>query len=78
VLTEPERDEAQRLFAEHGYTQPLRIAHVTSEDERIFVVTPATLATLLATLAAQLQQALHRKVWIVGEGPAWADTEPLR
>jgi hypothetical protein len=78
VLTEPERDEAQRLFAEHGHTQPLRVARVTSEDERIFVVTPATLATLPATLTAQLQQALHRKVWIVGEGPAWADTEPLR
>lgn len=74
MLTEPERDEAQRLFAEHGYTQPLRVARVTGDDERIFVVTPDA----LATLSAQLQQALHRKVWIVGEAPAWADTEPLR
>ena len=78
MLTEPERDEAQRLFAEHGYTQPLRVARVTSDDERIFALTPDALATLPATLAAQLQQALHRKVWIVGEGPALADTEPLR
>jgi hypothetical protein len=78
VITEPEREEAQQLFANHGYAQPLRIARVTSDDERIFVVAAEVLATLPAALTAELQQALHRKVWIVGEGPAWADTEPLR
>jgi hypothetical protein len=78
VITEPEREEAQRLFANHGYAQPLRVARVTSDDEPIFVVAAEVLATLPATLTAELQQALHRKVWIVGEGPAWADTEPLR
>ena len=77
MLTQPEHDETQRLFANHGYTQPLRVAPLTSDDERIFVVAPNTLATLPVTLAAELQQALHRKVWIVGEGPAWADTKPL-
>jgi hypothetical protein len=75
VLTEPKRDEAQRLFAERGYTPPLRVAAVTSDDEWIFVVTSDTLP---ATLTAALQQPLHRKVWIVGQGKPWADTEPLR
>jgi hypothetical protein len=62
VITEPEREEAQQLFANHGYAQPLRIARVTSDDERIFVVTAEVLATLPAALTAELQQALHRKV----------------
>jgi hypothetical protein len=77
VLTDPERAEAQRLFAEHGYAQPLKVARVTSDDERIFVVAADAVTTLPAALTAELQQALHRKVWIVGEGPPWNDTEPL-
>jgi len=28
-------------------------------------------------LTADLQQAFGRKVWIVAEGPAWPETEPL-
>jgi phosphoglycolate phosphatase-like HAD superfamily hydrolase len=79
VLTDDERDEAQRLFAKHGFSQPLRVARITSEDERVFVVPPDALAALPEpALTAELQQALGRKVWIVGASSARADTQPLR
>jgi hypothetical protein len=79
VLTDSERDAAARLFAEHGFDEPLVVARVTSEDERIFVVPDDALAKLPEQrLTTDLQRALGRKVWIVGTSPAWADTEPLR
>ena len=79
MLTEGERDAAARLFAEHGFDQPLVVARVTSDDERIFVVPAEALAKLSEQkLVIELQQALGRKVWIVSANATWADTEPLR
>lgn len=79
MLTYDQRLEAARLFAMHGYSQPLVVARVVSDDERIFVVPAGVLAKLPErTLTIGLQQALHRKVWIVSASSSWADTEPLR
>jgi hypothetical protein len=77
VLSDSQMDEVERLFRRAGYDRPLRIARVTSEDERVFVVDEHALTRLPHDLAANLQQALGRKVWIVA-GPGWDDTEPLR
>ncbi len=78
MLTDDQRRDAERLFRAHGYDEPLRIAPVTSEDERIFVVPSEVLAVLPERdLTAELQQALGRKVWICAEGTAWSHTEPL-
>jgi hypothetical protein len=79
VLSDQQRNETARLFAKHGFDGALRVARVTSDDERIFVVPPEALSTLpQLTLTTELQQTLGRKVWIVAAGPEWADTEPLR
>jgi hypothetical protein len=65
MLTDPEAAEAVRLFASHGYDGPLRVARVTDETERAFVLPDGVLASLLdaTALVIQLQEALHRKVW---------------
>ena len=78
MLTEEEKTAAERLFGAAGYGRPLRIARLLGDDERVFVVESDVLARLpVATLTAELQKALGRKVWITA-GPAWTDTEPLR
>jgi hypothetical protein len=79
VLTDAERDAAARLFAEYGFDQPLVVARVTSDDERIFVVPAEALAKLPGQrLTIELQQALGRKVWMVSANATWTDTEQLR
>jgi len=80
MRSDPEAAEARRLFASHGYDGPVRVAKVTDETERVFVLPDGVLASLRNTteLVIALQEALHRKVWIVGDSPAWSeDTEPL-
>ncbi len=78
MLSAEQREEAHRLFRAHGYEEPLRVARITSEDERIFVIAPAALnAVPLETLTRELQAALGRKVWIVPEGSGWSDTQEL-
>jgi hypothetical protein len=81
VLSDDERATVARLFESHGYGGPLRIARVRSEDERVFVLPDGMLARLkdARALERDLQAALHRKVQIVGDSPAWSDqAEPLR
>ena len=82
MLTGDQRAAAERLFRAHGYEGPLRIARLTAltgDDERVFVVPAVVLASLPeGALTVELQQVLGRKVWLVADGPAWADTEPLR
>jgi hypothetical protein len=80
MLSDPEAAESVRLFASHGYDGPLRVAKVTDETERVFVLPDGLLASLrdATALVIALQEALHRKIWIVGDSPAWSeDTEPL-
>jgi hypothetical protein len=77
VLTDDQRHAAERLFRVAGYDPPLRVARIVSEDERVFVVDSNAVATLPVSLAADLQLALGRKVWIVPSSPEWSDTEPL-
>jgi len=79
VLTDDQRRKAEQLFLAHGYDGELRIARLVGDDERIFVVPTAVLASLPErSLSAELQQALGRKVWIVDEAKGWSETEPLR
>ena len=82
MLTDEQRTQAEQIFRAHGYDGPLRIARLTGltgDDERIFVVPAVVMAALPEqALAADLQEAFGRKVWIVSEGPAWPETEPLR
>ena len=82
MLTDEQREQAEQIFGAHGYDGPLRVARptaLTGDDERIFVVPGVVLAALPErALSAELQKALGRKVWIVAEGPAWPETEPLR
>jgi len=81
VLTDEQREQARQIFRARGYDGPLRIGRLTAlagDDERIFVVPGVVLAALPEpALTADLQQAFGRKVWIVAEGPAWPETEPL-
>jgi len=53
-----------------GYEGPLRIAPVTSDDERFFLLEPEDLASLRdkRTLEQVLGQLLGRKVWRCGAG----------
>jgi hypothetical protein len=38
VLTDHERAAAERIFRAHGYDEPLRIATLIGDDERVFVI----------------------------------------
>jgi hypothetical protein len=78
VLSREQIEEAARLFAQAGYREPLQTWPVTSDDERIFVVAEAALAGLPPHLIQELQDALHRKVWIVPPRKADPSPEPLR
>jgi hypothetical protein len=78
VLTDSERERARQIFEAHGYGQPLRIARVTSEEERVFLVPPSALVTLPErTLVTELVAALGRKVYLRAEGTEWGASEPL-
>lgn len=77
MISPSERQAVERLFREAGYTDELFVAPVTSEDERVFVVTPGTEVAGRRDLEARLQSALGRKVWIVEQSAAWANREPL-
>lgn len=78
MLTDDQRRAAEAVFRAHGYDEPLRVAPVTSEDERIFLMPADALAALPErTLTIELQQAIGRKVWLTEETPRWGDPEPL-
>jgi hypothetical protein len=78
-LNPSKQQEVEGLFAAHGYDGRLKIAQVTSEDERIFVLARDALDSLsdVNVLLISLQEVLRRKVWIVDESPAWADVVPF-
>jgi hypothetical protein len=81
VLSDDERADVARLFASHGYDGPLRVARVLSEDEQAIVLPDGVLAKLRDAHGLQkaVAGAIHRKVLIIGDSPAWSeDTEPLR
>ncbi len=78
MLSESQREAAKRIFATHGYTDTLRVAQVQSEDERVFLIPASALATLSeGALAAELQTALGRKVWIVADDGTWGPPDGL-
>lgn len=54
-------------FSLAGYDGDLRTLPITSEDERIFVLSQSAVLALrdIRTLEQVLQQVLGRKVWIV-------------
>jgi hypothetical protein len=67
-------------FVLAGYHGPLVIAPVTSDDERIFVLSPDDFGGLSGRVevAQALQEILRRKVWIVEQSASWPATEPFR
>lgn len=75
-----QRTAVVNAFALAGYHGPLRIAPVTSGDERVFVLPPDDFAALTDRLALEqvLSQLLDRKVWIVEQSAiSWLTTEPF-
>jgi hypothetical protein len=78
VISPEQRHEVERLFREAGYGEPVTIAPVTSEDERVFVLTPGSGLAGRRDLEAALQAALSRKVWTVDQSESWPNREPLR
>lgn len=77
MITPSQREAVERLFREAGYGGELRIAPVTSEDERIFLVPPGSDVAGHRELETALQAALSRKVWVVEQSEAWPDREGL-
>jgi hypothetical protein len=77
VIAQAQRREVERLFREAGYTEPVTVAPPTSDDERIFVLTPGSGLIGRRDLEADLQAALSRKVWIVEQSDSWPSREPL-
>lgn len=80
MFTIGQRTAVANAFALAGYHGQIRIAPVTSEDERIFVLPSETFAALtnVHALAQILQQLLDRKVWIVEQSASWPMTESFR
>jgi hypothetical protein len=79
VLSDEQRSGARRLFASHGYVGELTVARLTGTDELIFVLDGPDIDALTEgdALAAELQELLRRKVWIVPSSESWNDTEPF-
>jgi membrane carboxypeptidase/penicillin-binding protein PbpC len=77
ALSGDQIERAHAAFAAHGYADPLRVAPVTSDDERVFIISPDAAVINHEALARDLQDILHRKVWIVASSPEWSESEPL-
>ncbi len=79
MLDEAQRSAAEEIFQRYGYGEPLVVARILSEDERVFVLPEAVFARLPQhAIVPALQSALGRKVWLVIANDTWGDTEPLR
>jgi hypothetical protein len=78
VISPEQRREVERLFRAAGYAEPVAVAPVTSDDERVFVLTPGSGLIGRRDLEAALQAALGRKVWIVEESDSWPNRESLQ
>ncbi|HUO69305.1 MAG TPA: hypothetical protein VMU39_00895 [Solirubrobacteraceae bacterium] len=76
-LSEDQLHRTRAAFAAHGHTDPLRVAPISGEDERIFVLSPGAPLADEGKLVCELQDILHRKVWIVRASAAWPDSQPL-
>jgi hypothetical protein len=66
-------------FAVAGWPGLVMIAPVTSEDERIFVLSSEAFRALgdRAALEQVMQQILCRKAWIVEQSASWPVVEPF-
>ncbi len=78
MISPEQRREVEQLFRDAGYVQPVTVAPVTSDDERVFVLTPGSGLIGRRDLEAALQAALRRKVWIVEESDSWPNRESLQ
>jgi hypothetical protein len=67
MFSEGQITAARGAFSLAGYDGDLRTLPITSEDERIFVLSQSEVLALsdIRTLEQVLQQVLGRKVWIV-------------
>jgi hypothetical protein len=77
ALSGDQIERAHAAFAAHGYTDPLHVAPVTSDDERAFIISSDAAVIDQEALTRELQDILHRKVWIAASSPEWSEPEPL-
>jgi len=79
VFSVDQRAAVTAAFSQASYDGPLKVAPVTSEDERVFLLSPQAFASLRdkTRLERTLQQLLRRKVWIVAQTEQWADGVPF-
>lgn len=76
-----ERRTVRELLRAAGVAGPIRMARQKGDDE-VVIVLSSSLASWAGQhegrLTQELQDLLHRKVWIVTESPIWSDqTEEL-
>lgn len=67
MLSDGQVTAVRGAFSFAGYDGELRTLSITSEDERMFVLSQADVTALrdIPTLEQVLQQVLGRKVWIL-------------
>lgn len=78
-LTSHERELVRSLLRRHGVAGQVRISTQAGSDELVIVL-PASASTSFSDYGVEeeLQNALHRKVWITTDGPIWdGQTEEL-
>jgi hypothetical protein len=80
VSTAGQQAAVADAFSLAGYHGPLMTAPVTSDDERIFLLSADDFGALSdrPALEQALQALLHRKVWIVQRSASWPTAEPFR
>ena len=74
-----ERDLVKRTLTSHGIEGPVQIARERGSDELVIVVPSTKFAQVNEDrLTRELQDKLHRKVWIVTDSEIWkGQTEDL-
>jgi hypothetical protein len=79
VSTSRQRTAARQAFELAGFHGRIMTAPITSEDERVFLLTRADLAGIadVKALETRLQEVLGRKVWIVEHTDQWCRTVPF-
>lgn len=78
-MEQTERDLTRKVLAAHGIRGPVQIARERGADELVILLSPDMAAGINEDrLVRELQNKLHRKVWVVTESDAWrGQTEDL-
>ena len=73
MFTDDLRGAVAEAFEQVGYFGSLRVAPITSSDERVFLLNGRALANVrnMRALEQELQQILGLKVWVVEQTASW-------